>query len=165
MLGRSVGTWQAAFVSFAIGTLALACIAALATGGLGQLAGVRDVSWYYLTGGLLGAAYVTSILVTVRTLGAGGVVAATIAGQLAVSVVVDHFGLLGVAKQPMTRLKVVGVVLLAAGTYLVVRDSSRAGQAAGWRRARARARHVAGAARRADGHDCRSTYSGGQMSR
>ncbi len=64
----------------------------------------------------------TSFLVTVRTLGAGGVVAATIAGQLAVSVVVDHFGLIGVAKQPVTAAKVVGVALLGLGTYLVVRE-------------------------------------------
>ncbi len=122
VLGRAVGTWQAAFLSFAIGTVALAAIAALATGGLGQLSGARNVSWYYLTGGLLGAAYVTTILVTVRTLGAGGVVAATIAGQLALSVVVDHFGLIGVTKQPITVAKVVGVVLLGIGTYFVVRD-------------------------------------------
>ncbi len=121
-LGKAVGTWQAAFVSFAIGTLALAIIASLASGGLGEVAGVRDVSLVYLAGGLLGAAYVTTILVTVRTLGAGGVVAATIAGQLAVSVVVDHFGLLGVTKQPITLARVVGVVLLGLGTYLVVRE-------------------------------------------
>ena len=95
---------------------------ALATGGLGQIAEVRGVPWYYLIGGLLGAAYVTSILVTVRTLGAGGIVAATVAGQLALSVVVDHFGLIGVTKQPITLAKVVGVVLLGVGTYLVVRD-------------------------------------------
>jgi transporter family-2 protein len=122
VLGRSIGTWQAAFVSFAIGTVALAIIASLATGGLSQVTGVRDVSLVYLTGGLLGAAYVTSILVAVRTLGAGGVVVATIAGQLAVSVVVDHFGLLGVTKQPITLARVVGVALLGLGTYLVVRE-------------------------------------------
>jgi transporter family-2 protein len=122
VLGRAIGTWQAAFVSFAIGTVALAIIASLATGGLSQVAGVRDVSLVYLTGGLLGAAYVTSILVAVRTLGAGGVVAATIAGQLAVSVVVDHYGLIGVTKQPVTLARVVGVALLGLGTYLVVRD-------------------------------------------
>ena len=121
-LGRSIGTWQAAFVSFAIGTVALALVASLATGGLRQIAGVRDVSLVYLTGGLLGAVYVTSILVTVRTLGLGGVTAATIAAQLAVSVVVDHFGLLGVDKQPMTVGRVMGVVLLGLGTYLVVRE-------------------------------------------
>jgi transporter family-2 protein len=122
ILGRAVGTWQAAFVSFAIGTLALAVVAALATGGLSQIARVRDVSLVYLTGGLLGAIYVTCILVTVRTLGAGGVVAATIAAQLAVSVVVDQFGLLGVDRQPITVGRIAGVVLLGLGTYLVVRD-------------------------------------------
>lgn len=121
-LGRAIGTWQAAFLSFAIGTVALALIAALASGGLGAIAGVEHVSLVYLTGGLLGAAYITSVLVTVRTLGLGGVTAATIAGQLAISVVVDHFGLLGVAKQPISAAKVAGVVLLGLGTYLVVRE-------------------------------------------
>jgi transporter family-2 protein len=122
ILGRSIGTWQAAFLSFAIGTVALALVAALATGGMSRIAGVRDVSLLYLTGGLLGAAYVTSVLVTVRTLGLGGVTAATIAGQLAVSVVVDHLGILGVAKQPVTAARIAGVALLTAGTYLVVRE-------------------------------------------
>ena len=122
MLGKAIGTWQAALVSFAIGTVALALIAALATGGLGRIGEVRSVSWIYLTGGLLGAAYITSVLVTVRSLGAGGVVAATIAGQLAVSVVVDQLGVLGVAKQPVTAAKLAGIALLGVGTYLVVRE-------------------------------------------
>jgi transporter family-2 protein len=121
VLGKAVGTWQAAFVSFAIGTLALALIAALATGGLGQIGEVRGVPWIYLTGGLLGAAYITSVLVAVRSLGVGGVVAATIAGQLAVSVVVDQLGILGIAKQPITAARVAGIALLGLGTYLVVR--------------------------------------------
>jgi len=122
MLGRSVGTFQAAFVSFALGTLVLVLIAGLATGGLGQISGARGLSWYYLTGGLLGAAYVTTVLVTVRSLGAGGVVAATIAGQLTVSVIIDQLGILGVAKQPITAARIAGIALLAAGTYLVVRE-------------------------------------------
>ena len=61
------------------------------------------------------------MLVTVRTLGAGGVVAATIAGQLTMSVIVDQFGLLGVDKDPISVPKLLGVLLLAAGTLLVVR--------------------------------------------
>src|ERR671921_721696 len=83
MLGRTIGTWQAAFFSFAVGTMALALIAALAKGGWGQIAEARHLAWYYLIGGLLGAAYITSVLVTVRSLGSSGVVAATIAAQLA----------------------------------------------------------------------------------
>ena len=121
-LGRAIGTFQAAFVSFLIGTFVLAIIAGLAKGGFGQIDQARGLSWYHLTGGLLGAAYVTTVLVTVRSLGAGGAVAATIAGQLALSVVVDQYGLLGVAKQPITAARIVGVLLLCLGTYLIVRE-------------------------------------------
>jgi transporter family-2 protein len=121
-LGKSVGTFQAAFVSFAIGTVLLTVIAALAKGGLGQIEEARHLSWYYLSGGVLGAAYVTTVLVTVRSLGAGGVVAATIAGQLTLSVIVDQLGWLGVDKEPITVAKVAGILLLAAGVFLIVRD-------------------------------------------
>lgn len=121
-LGRTVGSLQAAFVAFAIGTLALLAIAALARGGLGTLGEARHLSWYYLTGGLLGAVYVTTVLISVRTLGAGGVTAATIAGQLAMSVAVDQFGWLGVQRDPITAGRVAGLALLATGVYLVVRD-------------------------------------------
>jgi transporter family-2 protein len=121
MLGRSIGTFQAAFVSFLIGTLAL-CGIALLSGGLGSVGEIRSVPWHYLLGGLLGAAYVTCVLVTVRTLGAGGVTAATIAGQLTMSVLVDRFGWLGVEKDPISLGKVAGIALLAAGTFLIVRE-------------------------------------------
>ena len=119
-LGKSVGTLAAATVSFGIGTLALLAITVVA-GGFGDLGEVRSVPWHYLAGGLLGAAYVTSVLVTVRSLGAGGVTAATIAGQLTASVIIDRFGLLGLDEKPLTLQRLAGVALLAVGTFLVVR--------------------------------------------
>jgi transporter family-2 protein len=121
-LGKRVGTFQGAFLSFIIGACLLCVIAAFSRGGLGNLAAARHVRWYYLVGGLLGAGYVTTVLVTVRTLGAGGVTAATISGQLIMAVVIDQLGLLGVARHPVSTLRLVGVVLLACGTYLVVRE-------------------------------------------
>ena len=120
-LGQTVGTFQGAFLSFLLGTLALAAIAGLSRGGFGQIAEVRGLEWQYLLGGFLGAAYVTTVLVTVRTLGAGGVTAATITGQLTMSVIVDQYGWLGVAKDPVNGAKILGLLLLAAGTYLIVR--------------------------------------------
>ena len=51
-----------------------------------------DVPWYYLLGGVLGAAYVTIALIADSTIGAGGVAAATITGQLAAAVVIDRIG-------------------------------------------------------------------------
>ena len=65
--------------------------------------------------------FVTVALVTVRTLGASGLTAAVIAGQLMISVVIDRFGLLGVAKQHIGTSRVLGLVLLVAGVVLVVR--------------------------------------------
>jgi transporter family-2 protein len=121
-LGKTVGTFQAAFVSFAIGTVVLAVIAALAKDGFSHVGDARHLTWYYLTGGVLGAIYVTTVLVTVRHLGAGGVVAATIAGQLAMGVVVDQLGILGVEKDPVTVTKVVGVLVLALGVFLIVKE-------------------------------------------
>jgi len=120
-LGQSVGTFQAAFVSFAIGTVALLFIAAVAKGGLGGVRHATEPPWYYLTGGLLGVAYVSTVLVTVRTLGAGGVTAATIAGQLTLAVIIDQLGILHVAQRSITASRVVGIALLAVGVFLIVR--------------------------------------------
>jgi transporter family-2 protein len=122
MLGRSVGTFAAASVSFVVGTVALVLITVLVGGGFGDVGEARHLAWYYLTGGVLGAVYVTTALVAVRSLGAGGVVAATIAGQLSLSLVIDQLGILGVDKQPITWERVLGVLLLAAGTFLIIRD-------------------------------------------
>ena len=121
-LGKAVGTFQAALISFAIGTALLLAIASLAKGGMGQVGEARHVAWYYLTGGVLGVAYVTTVLVTVRSLGAGGVVAATIAGQLTMSVVVDQLGWLGVERQTVTAARLAGIGLLAVGVFLIVKD-------------------------------------------
>ena len=121
MLGKSVGTFAAASFSFVIGTIALVLITLLVGGGFGDLGEARHLSWYYLMGGLLGAVYVTTALVAVRELGAGGVTAATIAGQLTLSLVIDQLGILGVEERAITWDRLFGVLLLAAGMLLIVR--------------------------------------------
>ncbi len=120
-LGKSVGTFAAASVSFAIGLAVLVLITLVAGGGFGDVSRAGDLRWYYLTGGLLGAAYVTTVLLSVRELGAGGVTAATIAGQLSLSVALDRIGVLGLDQRELTVSRVVGVALLGVGTLLIVR--------------------------------------------
>jgi transporter family-2 protein len=120
-LGKSVGTVQAATFSFLVGTVALVLIASFWQGGLGELSNVGKVPWWALIGGLLGAVYVTVALVAVRTLGASGLTAVVITGQLVISVVIDRLGLLGVARQHIGAGRILGLVLLAAGVLLVVR--------------------------------------------
>ncbi|HXW58223.1 MAG TPA: DMT family transporter [Solirubrobacteraceae bacterium] len=120
-LGKAIGTVQAASVSFLVGTVVLVAIAAFVNGGLGAIANAGSAPWWAFIGGLLGAAYVTVALVAVRTLGAAGLTAAVITGQLAISVVIDRFGLLGVAKQHISAPRIIGLALLVAGVALVVR--------------------------------------------
>ncbi len=120
-LGKTIGGVQAATFSFLVGTLALVSISYVLRGGLGSLGHVGRVPWWALVGGLLGAVYVFVAIEAVRTLGASGLTAVVITGQLVISVVVDRFGLFGLAKQHIDASRIVGLVLLMAGVVLVVR--------------------------------------------
>lgn len=120
-LGRSIGSVPAAAVNFLVGLVALVVILGI-MGQLGNMADAPQQRWYYLVGGLMGAVYVFTALSTVKTLGAGGVTAATITGQLTASVLIDRAGILGLAERPVTASRLVGILLLVAGVYLVVRE-------------------------------------------
>jgi transporter family-2 protein len=121
-LGRTVGGLQASVFALAVSFVCLAGLA-LVTGGLAGLRHVSEPPLYVVFGGgLLGAIYVGSIVFTVRELGASGLTAATISGQLVFALVIDNYGWLGVTKSPVTAAKLAGVALLAAGTWLVIRD-------------------------------------------
>ena len=119
-LGRATGSLPAAMISFLVGTLALAAIVGL-SGQLGNVRFASDVAPVYLLGGFLGALWVTMALITVREIGAGGVAAATITGQLTASVIIDRLGILGLEETPITVDRALGVLLLLAGTWLIVR--------------------------------------------
>jgi bacterial/archaeal transporter family-2 protein len=119
-LGRATGSLPAALVSFLVGTIALAAIVLL-SGKAGGLGSTFDVNWYYLLGGLLGAVYVANALIAVTAIGAGGVAAATITGQLAFSVAIDRLGWFGLDQVPLAPERLLGVALLLVGTVLVVR--------------------------------------------
>ncbi|MGO8904878.1 MAG: DMT family transporter [Solirubrobacteraceae bacterium] len=120
-LGRQVGSLQAATVSFLIGTLALILVASLSSGGLAGITNAGRAPWWALIGGILGAFYVTVALVTVRTLGLSALTAIVVAGQLAIAVAVDRFGLLGLSRQHIGVPRIVGLVFLFVGVLLVVR--------------------------------------------
>ncbi len=119
-LGKATGGLPAALVSFAVGSAALAVIVVL-SGKAGGLSSTFDVSWYYLVGGLLGAVYVTTALLAVPAIGAGGVAAATVTGQLTAAVAIDRLGLFGLDQVALSPERLLGVGLLLAGTFLIIR--------------------------------------------
>jgi transporter family-2 protein len=117
-LGKRTTVLAAAFISTAISAVVMAVVVAIA-GELGQVRRVPSIPVIYLTGGLLGALLVGVTLVTVRTLGAGGVVAAMVTGQLVVSALLDQFGVLGLERINLGPARIAGFALLLAGTALV----------------------------------------------
>jgi transporter family-2 protein len=123
VLSERVGTWGAVSVNFIVGTIFVLTIAFAFAGGFRGEEGAATPPWYYwVLGGLGGAAIVVTTLVAVRELGAGGITAAVIAGQLTLSVVLDRLGVLGLPERAVTWEKLLGIALLAAGTVLIVRE-------------------------------------------
>jgi len=111
------GSVRAAFVSFLVGAIALLGAVLVTARGWPDRAG--DAPWWVWTGGLLGAFYVLGSIVTAPRLGAATLVALILAGQAIASLAVDHFGWVGFEEQPITVLRVAGMVLLAGGVALV----------------------------------------------
>lgn len=123
VLSHRLGDLGAVTVNFAVGTLLVLVVTFAFAGGIHVEEGSDSPAWYYwLLGGLGGFLIVLVTLLTVRELGAGGVTAAVIAGQLSLSVVLDRLGVMGLDERLITWEKVLGIALLAAGTVLVVRE-------------------------------------------
>jgi transporter family-2 protein len=118
-LAKRTGGLEAAVVSFAIGTVILLLAALLL--GRGSLAATFHAPWWQWTGGLVGALFVWATIILVPKLGAAGLLAGIIAGQLAGGVLIDRFGLFGLPQAGLTWPKAAGLLFLVVGGLLVVR--------------------------------------------
>jgi len=127
-LGRTVGPLAAAFVSFAVGTVALFAVCVIG-GRIDGLSSLGEAPLWQLAGGLIGATYVALAAMTISRIGAGVIAAVTVTGQLACSVVVDHFGWFGIEVHDVTGARVLGLVLLLAGALAMLysREEATAG--------------------------------------
>ena len=118
-LAQKVGTFESSCISFAVGTLLLMAVVLVA--GRGSLRGVANASWWELTGGCLGAFFVTMTIVAIPRIGTTASMAAVIGAQLTTGVLLDHFGLFGFRTIPLDGKRAIGVALLMAGTSLIIR--------------------------------------------
>ena len=119
-LARWVGhPVTASLVSFAVGTLALFAYTAAARPQLPPLAALAAAPWWVWVGGILGSVFVTAAAAFAPRLGAATFISITIAGQVLVSILLDHFGVVGFAARPVTGARLLGALLLIAGVLLV----------------------------------------------
>lgn len=119
MLGKASGSpIVAAFISFLVGTAALGA-AVFATSGRLTDPGLRQVPWYAWIGGVYGAFFVAVAAFGAPRVGMGVLLTAAVAGQLAAALVLDHFGMLGLVRNPVNVTRVLGLGLVLAGAVLV----------------------------------------------
>ena len=112
----------AALISFVVGTSALALlyvVTARGGGGRTLAASAAGVPWWAWTGGLFGAWFVWSAIIATARLGPALFFGLVVAGQLVASTVIEHFGWFGVARHPISLVRVGGVLLLMAGLGLM----------------------------------------------
>jgi len=109
----------AAFISFITGTVALGLLLLFSRKAIPSLKVYGTIDWYNLTGGLLGAFFVMVVILTVREIGTANLFALVIAGQFLTALVFDHYGLIGFRVNPVSVQKIIGVLLIVTGAYLI----------------------------------------------
>lgn len=112
---------NAAFVSFAVGTVALGLLAMILQA-RPDVGAMKALPWWAWMGGLYGCAFVVSAAWGVPRLGVATTITVMIAGQLLLSLALDHFGALGVEKQPLSLGRIAGIALVIGGVVLVRRS-------------------------------------------
>jgi transporter family-2 protein len=121
-LARYVGhPVVAALVSFAVGTVALLAYSLALRQPPPGWAVLGQSPWWVWIGGLFGAFFVAAAAAFAPRLGAATFISITVAGQMFVSLLLDHYGLVGFAEKPASALRLLGAALLVAGVVLIRR--------------------------------------------
>jgi transporter family-2 protein len=121
MAGFVASPILAALISFFVGTVAL-FVYSLATGQtFSNLASSRQAPVVAWLGGVLGAFFVTAVVIAVPRLGVAMTFSLIVAGQMIITLFLDHFGFLGLEERPISVLRILGVILITGGVILIRR--------------------------------------------
>jgi bacterial/archaeal transporter family-2 protein len=114
-----VNPWLATLVSFGLILPIFLVIAAVFVRPLPTAAGIAGMPWWAPLGGIVGALAVVCGLLFIGTIGAGTYAALTVSANLITSLVIDHYGWLGVTTHPITPSRAIGAVVLVTGVILI----------------------------------------------
>lgn len=115
-LGKKTGIIEAAFVSFAVGTIFLFLLLILTR--KGNVLAALEVPKWQLTGGLLGAIYILIMVIAVPRVGIAAALITLIVGQLSASTLIDHFGFIGDRHIPLDFKRVGALLLMGISVWL-----------------------------------------------
>jgi bacterial/archaeal transporter family-2 protein len=108
-----------ALISFAVGTAAL-LVYILATGvPMHNLLHARNAPSVLWMGGVLGAFFVTCTIFLVPRIGVAMTFSLVIAGQMFITLFIDHFGFMGAPEKAISHFRVFGAALIVFGVVLI----------------------------------------------
>ncbi|MGY3307254.1 DMT family transporter [Pantoea ananatis] len=110
----------AALFSFTAGALSLGVYSLLRGGGFTAHAAIPSQPLWSLAGGLIGACALFSYVVLAPKIGFSALLGLAIVGQLLSSQVIDHFGLLGAIRRPVSLIKMGGVLVMLTGLGIML---------------------------------------------
>ena len=108
----------ASAISFVVGTLGLLMYILITRQNV-SISGLRDVPVYIWLGGLLGAFYVTALVLLFPKLGPGLTFGLVVAGQMIVSILLEHFNVLVAHPTPINYMKLLGIALVIVGVVVI----------------------------------------------
>jgi transporter family-2 protein len=78
-----------------------------------------DASWTLYLGGVFGFVIIASLAFVFPKIGAAYAIALMVGGQCLAALVVDHFGLMGMPRDPATAQRALGIALVIAGAVVM----------------------------------------------
>lgn len=119
-LSKIIGVLEGSLLVHLLGLLTVALLLYVCGLGRGDLSRAGEAPWYLYLGGALNAAIVYGVMLAIGKTGAGAATTAIITGQLAASLLVDQFGLFGLARHAFTWSRGAGLALMAVAAWLLL---------------------------------------------
>ncbi|MFF7061548.1 DMT family transporter [Pseudomonas sp. NPDC008258] len=126
-LGRELGhpLW-AALTSLIVSSAVLIATIAVLRIPQPSIAEALRGPWWLWIGGFSGAVYVAMATFLPPKLGASNYILFVMVGQVIAAMLIDHFGLLGLAVKPVNVIRLVGILIVLFGLIVVQVGSNRA---------------------------------------
>jgi transporter family-2 protein len=125
-LGKSMGeALHASVILFGVGFLFCLTVALVLTKSLPHATDLANAKPIEYLGGFIVGFYVISATLLAPRIGLANFIVCAVSAQIIISVVIDHYGLLGAAVRPVSLTRLLGVGLLIAGIIVTqISDST-----------------------------------------
>lgn len=119
ILNQRIGQIESVFIVHLGGTVVSGIILLFLSGG--NMRAWRSAPWYTWLAGVLGLVVIASLNIAILRLGSAATTVVMVTINITLGAILDHFGWLGLEVRPMTLPRIIGMIVMGLGAWLVVR--------------------------------------------